>query len=665
MKKLVAALTVAIGLAGGSMAHAVDVLNYVKKDKFEDIKLSPKGDYFAATVPLEDRTVLVVIRRSDNQVTGHFALGQNSHVSGFRWVNDERLVISIAEKFGALDSPQSTGELYAINADGSRAESLVGFRVRNDGGSTGSTIKPKKVENVAASIVDDLPAEDKVVVIAVSPFTADPYTRADRLDVYSGRRVQVAQAPVRNADFVTDNTGIVRFATGYGVDRARKLYYREGDGKEWQLISDEAATGLVDWPIGFSEDNRTAYLEAEQKDGPNVVVSFDLSTKQRKELLRNANVDPSGYIYRNDSSIPVGAFFMDGRLRSEFFDANSPEARLYRSLEEAFEGHSVFVTSQTSDGSLALVQVANDRNPGDFYLFDTVNKKADYMVSRAEWFDPDKSAGMRPVSFAARDGLQLHGYLTVPNGSSGKQLPLIVMPHGGPYQVRDVWGFSTEVQMLADAGYAVLQVNFRGSPGYGRAFSQAGARQWGGTMQDDLTDATRWAIAEGVADSGRICIYGGSYGGYASLMGVAKEPDLYRCAVGYVGVYDLPTMHTDGDVQRRGSGETYLRDWVGERGDLGAVSPNRMADRIKVPVLLAAGGEDERAPIQHSKLMEKALRAAGVPVETLYYDTEGHGFYKEANRREYYTRLLAFFSRHLGGRTASTGAAVGQGSAAK
>jgi dipeptidyl aminopeptidase/acylaminoacyl peptidase len=665
MKALINGLTLALGLTWFGTADAVDIDRYVKKDKFADIKLSPKGDYYAATVPLEDRTVLAVIRRADNKVTGHFALSENTHVAGFHWVNDERLLISTSEKYGLRDQPALTGELFAINADGSKPEHLVGYRVRNDGGSTGSKIQAKKVGDVNAFLIDDLPAEDKVVLVAVSLNTTDPYTRAERLDVYSGRRVQVAQAPVRNASFITDNNGIVRFASGHGSDNVRKLYYRAGDGADWQLISDESATGIIEQPIGFSADNRTAYFQIQHKQGPDSIASFDVATLARNELLRDDDVDPAGFIYRNGTSIPVGAFFLDGRSRTEFFDAASPEAKLYRSLEQAFEGHAVAVTSQTADGRLALVRAMNDRNPGDFYLFDTVSKKADYMVSRADWLDPDAMANVRPVSLTARDGLKLHGYLTIPKGSDGRNLPTIVLPHGGPFGIRDVWGFDSEAQMLAEAGYAVLQVNFRGSPGYGRSFREAGARQWGLAMQDDLTDATRWLVKEGVADPERMCIYGASYGAYAALMGVTKETDLYRCAVGYIGVYDLPTLHTDGDIQETKSGRTYVTDWIGERSTLAAVSPNRLADRIKVPVMLAAGGEDKRAPIQHTELMEKALIKAGVPVETLYYPTEGHGFYKEEHRREYYTRLLAFFARHLGGRTATVGAGGGQQAGAK
>jgi dipeptidyl aminopeptidase/acylaminoacyl peptidase len=654
MKQVVMALALAAGFAAVPATAAVNVDAYVKRDSFDDIKLSPNGDYYAATVTLEDRTALVVLRRSDNKVTARIAGERNSRIDDFWWVNSERVVVSMAEKIGALDQPQPTGDLYAVNADGGSSDILVGQSVQSAG--PGSKIQPKKVEQIAAFLVDDLPADEKNVIIRVVPFTADPYTRAEQLDVYSGRRRQIARAPVRNARFLTDNTGVVRFAAGSGSDNVRKIYYRTGEGAEWEIVGDAGASGIEESPLGFSADNQTAYFRTERDEGPDAIIAFDIATRTRKDVLRDDDTDPREIIYRNGTNIPVGAFFMDGKPRTAFFDNAAPEARLYRSLEAAFGGDPVRITSQTSDGRLALVQVWSDRNPGDFYVFDTVAKKADHLASRATWFDPEQMAEQRPVNLKARDGLVLHGYVTLPRGSKGSGLPMVVMPHGGPFYIQDVWGFNTQAQMLANAGYAVLQVNFRGSSGYGASFEDAGARQWGLKMQDDLTDATRWAVQQGIADGNRVCIYGGSYGGYASLMGVAKEPNLYKCAVGYVGIYDLPTMVSDEGVQQSGSSETWHRDWVGEKADLAATSPNRMAAKIKAPVFLVAGGEDETAPIHHSEMMEKALRTAGVPVETLYYPTEGHGFYKEDHLREYYTRLLAFLSKHLGGGVATVAA---------
>lgn len=650
-----AAALCAVGLLAAPAASAVNVDAYIKKDRFNDVKLSPNGDYLAATVPFEDKTALVILRRADNKVTANFRLGKNTHVHSFSWVSPERVLISMSRKFGELDSPQLDGNLYAVNADGSKPAILVGQDVASAG--PGTKIQPKKVEQIAAFLVDDLPGDDKHVVISVEPFSDDPYTRAEKLDVYTGRRTPLARAPVRNADFITDGKGVVRFATGFGVDNVRKLYYRKGEGAEWELISASNTGDGIEMPIGFSADDTVAYLQAERKNGPDAVVAYDIASGKRTELLQDAKVDPAGFIYRGNSATPVGAFFVDGKRITKFFDTAAPEARLYRSLESAFGGDPVRITSRSSDQRLALVEVSSASNPGDFFLFDTTTKKAEHLLSRRDWFDPAEMADKRGISLQSRDGLALHGYLSLPRGSAGKNLPMVVMPHGGPFGVQDPWGFDDRAQILAAAGYAVLQVDFRGSSGYGRAFTHAGAREWGGKMQDDVTDATRWAIQQGIADSGRICIYGASYGAYAALMGAAKEPSLYKCAAGYVGVYDLPSLHNTGDIQRRGSGETYLREWIGSREELGAVSPTRMADRIKVPVFLAAGGEDERAPIVHSKMMEQALRKAGTPVEALYYDTEGHGFYTEAHQREYYTKLLAFLARSLGGQVATAPAA--------
>lgn len=637
--------------------------DFIKQDRFKNIKISPTGEYYAATVPIGRRTSLAVVRRADNKVMGTFYIpGERTHVDDFWWVNDTRVLISAAEKLGELEVPQRTGELYAINVDGSKGEMLVGQRLQGQG--PGTRVQPKKVEDIAAFLVDDLVNDDRNVIISVAPFSGDPYTRVEKMDVYTGRRIAVTQAPIRNAEFVTDNQGNVRFALGKNTDNAYKLYYRSTSGDAWKLLNDSGVTGRVERALGFSADNQTAYLQIEHDQGPDSIVALDVASGARKQLVRDDDTDPSTIIYKNGTSlgepaellytggfgIPVGAMLMDGKPRTVFFDDKSADSRLYKSLEAAFPGEAVMVTSKTSDGRLALVQTWSDRNPGDFYIFDTFAKKADHLISRRDWFDPRRTAEVRPVKLKARDGLNLNGYLTLPVGSGDRQLPMVLMPHGGPYGIYDQWVFQDDAQLLAAYGYAVLQVNYRGSGNSGNAFEQAGAREWGGKMQDDLTDATRWAVEQGIADANRICIYGASYGGYAALMGVAREPELYKCAVGMVGVYDLPTMLVQGDIQERGSGETYIREWIGERASLAAVSPSRMADRIKVPVFLAAGGEDKRAPIEHSQMMERALRKAGVPVETLYFPTEGHGFYLPENRRQYYTKLLTFLNKNIGGR---------------
>lgn len=630
-----------------------DVDPYIRHDSFNEIKLSPTGEYYAASVPLEDRTGLVIIRRADNQVTGTFGVGSNSHVDDFSWVSADRLLIGLAEKQGALDQPRPNGELYTIRADGSGADLLVGYRVA---GNTGSHIQVKKAEDVAAFLEDEVHGDERFVVISVWPFSEkDVYSRAERLDVTTGRRSVIARSPVINARFSVDDAGQIRFADGYDADNGNVLYYRAREGEDWRRINSEKDDGHFEHPVGFSADGRIAYLQVGQPEGPDAIVAWDTVNNTRKVVLRDAVADPARILYEPGTHVPVGMLVMADRPRTLFIDADSSQARLYRNLEAAFPGQGVVVTSMTRDGRLMLVNTWSGSGPGDFYVFDNQAKKAQFLVGRKQWFDPARMAQVRPFSLTARDGVALRGFLTLPHGSDGHNLPMVVLPHGGPFGIADTWHFDDEAQLLASAGYAVLQVNFRGSGNYGQAFQSAGARQWGQAMQDDVTDATRWAISEGIADRGRICLYGASYGGYAALMGVVREPALYRCAAGYVGVYDLPSMYVTGDIQRRGTGEAYLRKWLGPRDALAAVSPVNLADKVKVPVFLAAGGKDERAPIQHTRRMEAALKRAGVPVETLYYPTEGHGFYTEPHRREFYVRLLAFLQRNLG---SSGGAAV-------
>lgn len=625
----------------------VDLGPLLKRGEFNAIKLSPTGEFYAATVPLENKTALVVIRRADRKVIAQFALGRDTHISRFTWVNPTRLLVGMAEKMGFLDQPQGTGELFAVDTDGSVPKILVGSR----GGVAeyATRIAQNGSEQVAAFLIDDLPGDDQHVLISVQPFVRDAFTRVEKMDVYSGRRTPVTRAPVARASFTTDNRGQVRFATGAGKDNVSKLFHRADSDAEWVLINDEGTTDREEFPVGFASDNRTAYLRSENAQGTDSIIAYDTGSGERKPLLRDERFDPNYMLGSLDgTNVAIGALYMGGKPRSAFFDENSVDARLHRKLEKAFPGQTVWISSATADGQLAIVEVSSPSNPGDFYLFDQKTQDAAHLLSRRQWLDPDLMASVRPIELKARDGLALNGFLTIPAGSNGQGLPMVVMPHGGPFGIFDAASFDDDAQLLAKAGYAVLQVNYRGSGNHGRAFLHAGARQWGGTMQDDVTDATKWAVEQKFADPSRICIYGASYGAYAALMGVAKEPGLFRCAAGYVGVYDLELRH--GQLGRSGgSSQTFADEWMGDRKALGAISPTSLAGNIKVPVFLAAGGEDTVTPIAQTRRMEAALRKASVPVETMYALTEGHGFYTDANRKEFYTRLLAFLSTHLGG----------------
>ena len=636
-------------LLAASTASAREELpldHFIKRESFLDVKISPTGEYVAATVMAsEDSGALVIMRRADLAVTGTLKLAGRTFVNDFHWVNDERVVATIAEKDGALSNPRSNGEIYATNWDGKKQELLVGGRA----GSDDSMKRRKRWEG--AALVDTLIDDDRHVIVSVYPMGNDEgtYPRIERLDVYTGRRSLLARAPVLNASYATDRAGQVRFAMGAGIDNRVKLFYRDANGAPWRLVNDEAQSGVAMYAIGLTADGKRGYVRSEEKTGPDAIYEWNPATGERKLVARDDVVDPLRLVYDRRGIAPVGVVFMDGTPALKVLDREAEEIALLRTLMPNFPGEWVSLRSFTDDGKLVVFAVSSDRNPGSFYLFDRESNKATFLLSGRQWIDPDRMAEMKPIRYVARDGTPIHGYLTLPPDSDGKNLPLIVNPHGGPFGPFDDWGFNSEVQLFANRGYAVLQVNFRGSGNYGRSFRRLGYQQWGGTMQDDLTDATRWAIAQGIADKDRICIYGASYGAYAAAMGVAKEPDLYRCAVGYVGVYDMGMMYTRGDIPDRDSGVNYLKEALGGGKDnLKARSPNHLVDRIKAPIFIVVGMDDVRAHPDHSKALRDALARAGKEHEWLAKDYEGHGFFKEANNRELYTKMLAFFEKHIG-----------------
>jgi hypothetical protein len=334
-----------------------DIEDFIRKQKFVDIKISPTGEYYAATVRVERKTALAILRRTDNKLMASMTIpGDRTHVNDFWWVNADRVLISPSEKFGALEEPQLTGELYAVNVDGSRGGILVGQRVQGEG--PGTRIQPRKVEDVAAFLVNGLPGNDKDVIISVSPFTADSFSRIEKMDVYTGRRMPITQAPVRNAYFITDNVGNVRFASGTDIDLSDRLYYRAPESKEWKLFNDNRMTGFAQQPLGFSPDDKIVYLQVEQAQGPDAIYAWDIAADKKTEVFRDDNADPTpiyveGQLY--------GVQVMDGLPRTHFFDPQSVVAKLYRKLEKAFAGQQVEITSMTQDGKLALVLVSGDR----------------------------------------------------------------------------------------------------------------------------------------------------------------------------------------------------------------------------------------------------------------------------------------------------------------
>ncbi len=626
-----------LGISSNVLAvESIPIEKFLALNQFEDIKLSPTGEYLAATIPMENRTVLVIIRRADMSVTGKAVLEEKAHISTFFWVNPTKVVFTATKKQGRMSEPQGVPGVFGINADGSGQGRIDRFSAPSTHFDSYSVV----------GIMDTLRDDDDRILVLVYNMSKRQY-QVSRMNVSTGKLTDTpTRAPGKNVGFYSDNNGQVRFATSTRDDLDTTIYYRESDSKDWTVINDQKLTAFNVEPIAYSTDGVTAYLQIEEESGPDAIYEFNTISKERKLLFKDESVNPKMAL---TSPLDGGVYafsYMDGVTKYRYTNSDSPFAKVLRGLQASFPGSSVIPTSYTKDGKLGLYYIYSDTNSGDYYLFDLATNTASYLASRSINLDPDLMGTSKSIKLMARDNTPLHGFLTLPKGSDGKNLPLIINPHGGPFGIYDSWGLDPELQMLANRGYAVLQVNFRGSGNYGREFVVKGYGQWGGTMQDDLTDATKWAISQGIANPKRICIYGSSYGAYAALMGAVKEPDLYACAVGNVGVYDLAKTYTDGAADSN-FGQSVMDRWFGTSATK-ANSPSFMAEKIHIPVLLAAGDEDDTAPIAHSRMMNDALKRLNKPVEFIIYEKEGHGNYLLKNRVDFANHLLNFLDRNIG-----------------
>jgi dipeptidyl aminopeptidase/acylaminoacyl peptidase len=612
-------------LAAASLAQAkVPVEDFFRDPEFTSVSLSPTGEYITVSVPQGDRTLLAAFKVADMSLVGKWDYGAKRHIDGVRWVNDERFFMFVTRKVGKFDFRVGTPDVYASNVDGSRRSDIP----------NGGTY----------SLVDRLDEESNNILVQRSVESAF----LSRMNVYSGEVRTVATAPVDSGAFVVGRDKAPRYVFGVNKDLSWRTLRRDGERWTEVLNGKQGEPRLI--PLGFSDDEKHVYMSVGAKGGTAGIYAVDPATDERELLSTNANVVDNGLLWSGDGRHLLGVEYMDGTPTVDFIDTGHEEARTIAGLMKAFPEHMVSLSGTSRDGRRLLVRAYSDIDPGTYYLFDRDTGKAKFLLSSRDWIKPEEMSPMQPFSFIARDGTRVHGYITVPRGSSGKGLPLIMHPHGGPHGPRDAWGFNPEVQFLANRGYAVLQVNFRGSGGYGEDFERKGYRNWGTSMIDDMTDAVQWAVGEGIADPDRMCTYGASYGGYAALQSVVREPERYRCTIGYVGVYSLPLMTTDGDIPRSESGRAYLRRVLPEAlAEQQAQSAAFNADKIRVPVMLVHGERDERVPMSQYRALRSALVAAGRPPEVEILEAkEGHGFEELENNVRLYNAMEAFLDKHIG-----------------
>jgi dipeptidyl aminopeptidase/acylaminoacyl peptidase len=594
--------------------------DFFRSPEKSSFKISPNGNHIAYMKPWKTRMNVFVMDMKNKKET-RLTSSEERGLYGFSWLTDKRI------GYVKDDGGNENVHFYAVNIDVSNEIDLTPFK------------------NVQARIIDDLEDDPDHIIIGLnkrSPQVHDPY----RINVNDGKMEMIAENPGNISGWMTDHDGKLRIAiTNDGVNTSilhRKL---ESDKFESILTTDFKVSVS---PLFFTFDNKNLYVASNRGQDKSGIFKFDLiNAKEGKLIFEHDEVDVSGLMYSRKRKVLTGVSYTVAKNEMIFFDTWRED--IQEKLEEKLPGYEVGITSFSKDETKAVVVSYSDKSRGTYYYYDVEKNKLTELGKASPWLNENHMAEMTPIKYTSRDGLTIHGYLTLPENSDGKNLPLVVNPHGGPW-ARDTWGYNPQIQFLANRGFAVLQMNFRGSTGYGREFWEISFKEWGKSMQDDITDGVKWLIDEGIADPNRIAIYGASYGGYATLAGLAFTPDLYACGVDYVGVSNIFTLLETLPPYWE-LGRQMMYEMIGnpetERDLLEAASPIFHVDSIRVPLFVAQGANDPRVKQSESDQIVEALKARGVEVPYMLKEDEGHGFYNEENQFDFYREMEKFLNKHI------------------
>jgi dipeptidyl aminopeptidase/acylaminoacyl peptidase len=585
--------------------------------------LSPNGEYLAFMQPWENRLNVFVEKIGSGQAT-RVTSAKERDIAGYAWKGDSRIVYI-----------QDTGgdenyRLYAVGIDGSNPKDLTPF------------------EKVRAQIIDRLEQNENEILVGLNKRVKQVFD-VYRINVNTGEMQMVAENPGNYTGWATDWDGKLRIAvTTDGVNST--LLFRNNETEKFAPLVTTSFKETIA-PLLFTPDNRQLYVATNIGRDKTAIVKYDPDTKKEVEkIFEHPEVDVTTLLSSRKRRAITGVSFTTDK--TQYFFLDKQRADLQKDLERRLPGYEVRLNGCNREEDKCLVRTFTDRSRGAYYFYDLKSKDFLKLADVSPWLNDRDLAPMKPIKYQSRDGLTIHGYLTLPKGVAARNLPVVVNPHGGPWY-RDSWGYNPEVQFLANRGYAVLQMNFRGSTGYGRKFWEASFKQWGKAMQDDITDGVQWLIKQGIADPKRIGIYGGSYGGYATLAGLVYTPDLYAAGVDYVGVSNLFTFLKAIPPYWKPYLEMFY-EMVGhpekEKELLTAASPVFHSDKIKVPLLIAQGANDPRVNKGESDQMVEALKKRGIEVPYIVKANEGHGFANEENRFDFYRAMEEFLGKHLGGR---------------
>lgn len=598
--------------------------DFFKNPEKTSFQISPDGKYFSYTAPYEDRMNIFVQKIGSKKAT-RLTSETDRSVAGYFWANNNRIL------YLKDDGGDENFALYGVDRTGKNQKCLTCF------------------ENVRTQILDDLEDIPDEVIIGLNKRNAqvfDPY----RLNIKTGEMTMLAENPGNIQGWLTDHEGRLRaaFAIVDGVNV--QIQYRDNEDEEFRPVLTTSFKDEIS-PAFFDFENKHVYATSNLGRDKSAVVLFDIANGKELEVLyENDEYDVSGVHYSRKRKVVTSASYTSWKRERHFFDEQTK--KLFARLEKELGDYEIAITGANKNEDMYIIRTYSDRSLGSYYLYNVTEDKIEKIHEVSPWIDENVMGKQFPVKYEARDGLVINGYLTLPLGltpETAKDLPVVINVHGGPW-ARDSWGFNPEVQFLANRGYAVLQMNFRGSTGYGRAFWEASFKQWGLSMQNDITDGVYWLINQGIADKDKVAIYGGSYGGYATLQGIVVTPTLYAAAVDYVGVSNLFSfMKTIPPYWEPLLDMMY--EMVGNPEDnkvqFEATSPALNADKIMTPLFVAQGANDPRVNIDESDQIVKALEDRGIEVEYMVKDDEGHGFHNEENRFDFYRAMEAFLSKHI------------------
>jgi len=589
-------------------------------------QISPDGKKLATIAPYND--VLNIWVRSITKKGGGKPVTQDEEqgIIHFFWGGDSEHILYIQDKKG-----DENWRLHSVNVETSEVTDLTPF---------------KKVQVRLIGLDKNFPDEVYIAMNKRDKKLHDLY----HLNWKTGELNQVIKNPGNHVGWILDADFRVRGAMTISPQGHKDIYFRETDGSDWRLlIRWKGEDADASHPVSFSKDNRYIFLQDSRDSNTTRLVKMEIATGETEVLVEDPDYDLNSIMIHPDThEIQVVAY---QKARREWVILDETIRNDIERIRKLHLGD-FFITNRDYGDRYWIVGFTSDAGSVPYYVYDRKKQKADLLFYSRPELNRYRLAPMEPIEFESRDGLLLPGYITFPVGVEKKNLPMVVRVHGGPWS-RDVWGYDSQCQWLANRGYICLQINYRGSTGYGKKFLNAGNKEWGGKMQEDLVDGVHWAIRMGYADPERIAIYGTSYGGYAALMGVTSTPELFACAISVVGPSNLITFLKSVPPYW----ELFLQKFYTRVGNpktevdfLKARSPLFHVDKIQAPVLIAHGANDPRVKQKESEQIVKAMEAKGIDYEYLLFPDEGHGFLKQENRLTFFAAADKFLAKHLGGR---------------